>query len=80
MSKFWKGLGVGLAIGVVQVAIVACTAREAAKDAYTVQSEACVRAYDGNPTGQRSCLEYVRNRWTEAGAPTAAILDGGSHE
>ncbi len=79
MSRFWTGLGVGLAVGVVQVAIVACTAREAAKDAYTVQSKACLVAYDDGPH-QRDCLAYVRARWTEAGAPAAAVIDGGSHE
>lgn len=65
----------------------ACTKREEAKDAYTVQSKACLVAYD-DAAHQKSCLEYVRNRWTEAGAPPAAvnsglaapITDGGSHE
>lgn len=60
--------------------LVACTARETAKDAYTVQSKACVQIYEADAPAQRSCLEYVRNKWTKAGAPPAAILDGGSHE
>lgn len=58
-------------------AIVACTARETAKDAYTVQSHACLVAYDTRPM-QVACLEYVRNKWNKAGAPPAADLDGGS--
>jgi hypothetical protein len=59
--------------------LIACTKREEAKDAYTIQSKACLVAYD-DADHQKSCLEYVRNRWTEAGAPPAAQLDGGSHE
>lgn len=59
--------------------IQACTDRQAAKTGYDVQSRACLVAYDV-PAKQRECVEYVRNRWTEAGAPPAAVLDGGSHE
>jgi hypothetical protein len=60
------------------VVLFACTARETAKTAYEVQSEACRQAYD-DQVHQMACLEYVRNRWTEAGAPPAAVIeDGGS--
>lgn len=59
--------------------VCSCTKREEAKDAYTIQSKACLVAYD-DTDHQKSCLEYVRNRWTEAGAPPAMQLDGGSHE
>lgn len=55
----------------------ACAARETAKDAYSVQQKACVVAFDGLPAKQRECVEYVRNRWTEAGAPPAAQGDAG---
>jgi hypothetical protein len=55
---------------------IACSARETAKDAYRVQSEACLQAYDDSQH-QKDCLEYVRQRWTEAGAPAP---DGGSRE
>ncbi len=72
----------GLFVGGAAVALVwlatACTARETAKDAYTVQQKACEQAYD-EPAKQRECVEYVRNRWTEAGAPPAAQGDAG-HE
>jgi len=59
--------------------VAACTTRQEAKNAYLVQSQACFVAYD-DPPHQKLCVEYVRNRWTEAGAPPAADLDGGSHE
>lgn len=58
--------------------VYACTKQQEAKDAYWIQSHACLQAYDDAPH-QKDCLEYVRNRWTEAGAPLAAT-DGGSHE
>lgn len=69
----------GFAIGFAILILIACTKQEEAKDAYTIQTHACLVAYDTRPM-QIACLEYVRNRWTEAGAPPAAILDGGSHE
>ncbi len=56
--------------------VVACTARDTARSAYEVQSQACLMAYD-DPAHQRACLEYVRNRWTEAGAPPAVVGDSG---
>ncbi len=72
--------GTSIVVGIGLVAFTACTARETAKDAYTVQSKACLVAYDDS-THQRDCLAYVRNKWTEAGAPpAAAVIDGGSHE
>jgi hypothetical protein len=64
---------------IIAVALCSCSARETAKDAYTLQSNACLVAYDDG-AHQKECLEYVRNRYTEAGAPPAAQLDGGSHE
>lgn len=63
----------------VALLVLSCTKREESKDAYTIQSNACLQAYD-DAAHQKSCLEFVRNRWTEAGAPPAAQLDGGSHE
>lgn len=78
--KFWTVasiLTVTCTLGVLCI-LDACTARETAKDAYTVQSKACLVAYDTRPM-QVACLEYVRNKWNKAGAP-AADLDGGSHE
>jgi hypothetical protein len=60
------------------ISVDACTARDVAKDAYTVQTKACLVAYDDAPH-QRACVEYVRNRWTEAGAPPATVGDAG-HE
>ena len=77
MRGFYKGLGVGLAIGVVQVSI-ACTQRETAKTEYEYQSKGCLAIYTSSAE-QKSCLDYVRNKWTKAGAPPAAV-DGGSHE
>lgn len=74
MKPFELGLALGLTIGIVSVAVVACTAREIAKDAYTIQSESCISIYSGNGAAQKSCLEYVRAKWTKAGAPAA---DGG---
>ena len=56
------------------LALAACTARETAKDAYTVQSHACLVAYD-TKADQEACLAKVRAKWTEAGAPAA---DGGA--
>lgn len=70
--------GVCLAVLAGGIMVAACTARETAKDAYTVQSKACLAAYD-DAAHQKSCLEYVRARWTEAGAPAAAPGDAG-HE
>ena len=70
--------GACVAFGVMG-ALVACTARETAKDAYTVQSKACVVAFDGNPAKQHECVEYVRARWSQLGAPPAAVGDAG-HE
>lgn len=67
--------GVCATVALTAVAI-GCTARETAKDAYTVQSKACLVAYDTRPM-QTACLEYVRNRWTEAGAPPATQGDAG---
>lgn len=58
--------------------LIACTKQEEAKDAYSIQSHACLVAYDTRPM-QIACLEYVRNKWTEAGAPPAATGDAG-HE
>lgn len=58
------------------VLVVACSARETAKDAYTVQSHACLVAYD-TKADQEACLAQVRAKWTEAGAPPAAT-DGGA--
>lgn len=58
--------------------IQACTDRQAAKTGYDAQSRACLVAYDVQAK-QRECVEYVRNRWTEAGAPPAATGDAG-HE
>lgn len=72
--------GTSVLIGVGLVAFTACTARETAKDAYTVQLKACEVAYGGDLAGERGCIAYVRNKWTEAGAPAAAVIDGGSHE
>jgi len=60
-------------------ALLACTAREGAKDGYSLKSHACLEAYDDAPH-RRSCLEYVRAQYDEAGAPPAATIDGGSHE
>lgn len=65
-------------VTVTGVLVTGCTARETAKDAYTAQSEACVSIYSGDASAQRSCLDYVRAKWTEAGAPAAAQLDGGA--
>jgi hypothetical protein len=59
--------------------VLACAARETAKDAYTLQSNACLVAYTDR-AHQVACLDDVRARWTEAGAPPAAALDGGSHD
>jgi len=61
---------------VVMLALCACSARETAKDAYTVQSHACIVAYDSK-VDQEACLAKVRAKWTEAGAPPAAT-DGGT--
>ncbi len=69
---------IAAALIVAQMVGIACSARETAKDAYTVQQKACEQAYD-EPAKQRECVEYVRNRWTEAGAPPAAQGDAG-HE
>lgn len=77
MKPFELGLALGLTIGIVSVAVVACTARQVAHTEYDVQSESCVRIYKGDAAAQRSCLDYVRAKWTKAGAPAA---DGGSHE
>ena len=82
---FWGGLMLGAPAGALCVALLACTARDTARTAYEVQSKACLVAYDDG-AHQKSCLEYVRSRWTEAGAPVAVVLDagsivdGGSHE
>ncbi len=75
----WGLFAGGASVGLVWLA-TACTARQAAKSGYEAASEACITAYQGDGAGQRSCLEYVRNKYTEAGAPPAAQLDGGSHE
>ncbi len=80
MRPFDIGLFLGLVIGAAGMGGYGCTARQAAKTGYDAASEACITAYQGNGAGQRSCLEYVRNKYTEAGAPPAARLDGGSHE
>lgn len=56
--------------------VVACTSRQVAKTEYEMQSESCVKIYDGNGAAQKSCLDYVRNKWTAAGAKLAAT-DGG---
>jgi len=58
------------------VALAACSARETAKDAYTVQSHACLVAFD-TKADREACLAKVRAKWTEAGAPPAAT-DGGA--
>lgn len=71
MKPFELGLALGLTIGIVSVAVVACTARQVARTEYDVQSESCIRIYEGNGAAQRSCLEYVRAKWTKAGAPAA---------
>ncbi len=78
MRPFDIGLFLGLVIGAAGMGGYGCTARETAKDAYTVQQKACEQAYD-EPAKQRECVEYVRNRWTEAGAPPAVQGDAG-HE
>lgn len=59
------------------LALVACSARETAKDAYTVQSHACLVAFD-TKADQEACLSKVRAKWTEAGAPPASTTDGGA--
>jgi len=71
--------GLLFVLAVLAALISACTKQEEAKDAYSLASHACLQAYDDG-AHQRDCLEYVRNRYTEAGAPPAAQLDGGSHE
>lgn len=60
----------------IALTLSACTARETAKDAYSLQSRACLVAFTTN-ADQEDCLAKVRARWTEAGAPLA---DGGSHD
>lgn len=77
MTSFDMGMLAGLALGIGGMGGYACTAREGAKDAYVVQSEACIRAYQGDATKQRSCLDYVRGKWDDAGAPKAAVDGGG---
>ncbi len=73
--KTWK-LATLLLVPVVLGPVYACTARETAKDAYTVQTHACVQIYEGDTAAQRSCLDYVRKKWDTAGAKPAAT-DGG---
>lgn len=50
--------------------------REVAKDQYTLDLQGCI---DHNATRatQQACIAQVQATWTEAGAPPAAILDGG---
>jgi len=67
-----------LALVGVMGAVMGCTAREAAKTGYEAASQACIVAYD-DAAHQKDCLTYVRNRYTEAGAPPAAVGDAG-HE
>jgi len=57
--------------------VVGCTKQQVAKDEYSAQSHACVDIYSGNSAAQKSCLEYVRKKWDSAGAPPAAVTDGG---
>ena len=68
--------GASIALGGVLV-LMACTARETAKDAYYVQSHACLVAFT-TKADQTECLAKVRGNWSEAGAPPAAALDGGA--
>lgn len=74
--KTWK-IATLLMVPVVLGPVWACSARETAKDAYSIQSHACVVAFDGNPPKQRECVEYVRARWSQLGAPPAAVGDAG---
>lgn len=53
------------------LALAACSARQVAKTEYDIQSEGCIKIYSGDGAAQRSCLEYVRAKWTKAGAPAA---------
>lgn len=58
------------------LAMLACTKQTVAKDEYSAQLKACddtslSRSEDDN------CKTEVRKRWDEAGAPAAALLDGG---
>lgn len=79
-SERFEAMCFGVCIAVAAFgAMVACTARQAAKTGYEAASQACLVAYD-DAAHQKDCLSYVRNRYTEAGAPPAAQLDGGSHE
>lgn len=73
--RTWK-IATLLMVPVVLGPVYACSARQTAKTEYEVQSESCIKIYDGNGAAEKSCLEYVRNKWNAAGAPPAAV-DGG---
>jgi hypothetical protein len=77
VKAFEIGMALGVTIGAFGMGgVAACTARETAKSEYELQSKSCVNIYDGNAPAQKSCLEYVRNKWNAAGARPAAT-DGG---
>lgn len=79
ITRSWEAICFGVILGVAAgEAVIACTARETAKDAYSVESRACLVGYTTRAQ-QIQCLTDVRDRWTEAGAPLAAV-DGGSHD
>lgn len=58
--------------------VIACAAvnREIAKDQYTLDLQGCIDHNSTHAT-QDACIKQVQATWTEAGAPPAAILDGG---
>jgi len=75
LTIFGGTVAIGATVAVLAM-IDGCTARQVARTEYEVQSESCVRIYKGDAAVQKSCLEYVRAKWTKAGAPPA-VTDGG---
>jgi hypothetical protein len=72
-----KLLGVSAVLTVaILCAVDGCSKQETAKDAYYIESQNCITA-NSSAAMQLSCLNAVRAAWTEAGAPPAAVLDGG---
>lgn len=57
--------------------VVACAPSQVAKDEYSAQKHACL---DTSVSREQlfACWDDVDKKWNEAGAPPAAILDGGA--